>query len=865
MPNAVVQGTVASTRSSGLASHRRDIPPTSPANGMDRGRDDLLCKLDAFSRTLREAQNRYCEHETFAPCARAPAPAHVPRGPRAPRARERRRLPPRVATLPTTPPPLDDVRIVRLPPRIVPTLPKTRAAFFRAIASGTQPFENGVKMTALLMEALNVPMSDARRKQLIAVGRAIDDTSGAIPQVLKYRLILEVAGVTADYLEQRPPDPARLSRLIDSVRVWQPVGAVAETSLSRATKPEAARHPENHAAGPGADVSVKAVAVWPGPSKQRPILRPTPPSGAAHPDVAHAASEGAEAIRETLEVVPIEARATVDAPRVRQPAHAREDLDRSHEQLFRAENERGETMADRMSSDPRRSSANNREHLMGSLAGLARIRHRTAVDRDPGSVVFVDNVPLRHEFGASGAWGWRELPLEGYQVDLPPRRPDGRLFRHQFKRYLPLDGQTYAVQRLGKGQYAIVHPDGSAWPSIPIEEWHGTWRRRAPHSLSPEASYRLGSDGIYRSGRFKAVFYDGALHPVLRDSIVDESRILPLATSLDAPVSGVDKRGVLHAGTRQFIEGKQGYYPVVHIGEQTFAVNGAGRPLFWMKFRDGQFRVAERLNDESSSRLSVMRDGDVTVRTPSSSSLQSHYRALDENGFLVARPILLKAMKAAMRSLIQMRPLYQRADAVHLGNADVDLLVMRERIDAVLRREGGRGEKSVIAWQFRMSRATRKIYRQNLPVGRSQQVKCHEAADMFYYVLSKRGFNDHILLIQFVQLPGSGLTHVQLLYADDTGWLRRAFGDLDKRGGASVDDLREYTRASFEHLLTSAARDARESGSQVALIDGWGAEKLVVISEQKSSAEIAASLSANLRAARFDLGARDSYRVTVVR
>ncbi|WP_429498314.1 hypothetical protein ACQUFY_01965 [Robbsia andropogonis] len=112
-----------------------------------------------------------------------------------------------------------------------------------------------------------------------------------------------------------------------------------------------------------------------------------------------------------------------------------------------------------------------------------------------------------------------------------------------------------------------------------------------------------------------------------------------------------------------------------------------------------------------------------------------------------------------------------------------------------------------------------------------------------------------MLQLAVLDLPGTGVAHVTLLYAEDPGYCL-IFGSLSEHG-VSQQDLTHMSKRAFGKYL----RHYREV---LVLLDPWGDTRVLDLASFPSVSALITALEDNLRLAGFTVGTHHDFRVQAI-
>lgn len=472
----------------------------------------------------------------------------------------------------------------------------------------------------------------------------------------------------------------------------------------------------------------------------------------------------------------------------------------------------------------------------------------------PPSSAVIDAVPIIFSPSHNQQPGrWQRMPLLAYveAVRCPRGGKDGQIFRVDGEDYIQFDGLAHPFYAALPGSEFIYSKTNDRLPPLPLEK-HGSVRVLKAPRLMPVKKIPIfpGEDGFIRIHNKRYVVFGQIVVEAERPQLIGEVQFDQNAIFIDAVLSAPDAAGVIHADTgTQVIEGGRGYYrvKVLAASNEVELLDPQGEP------------VNVRLKyDPAMRRWSIssnLRDAPL-IRQASQDSLNTYQEKLTWSPFLRQRPRLQKAMSAVLDQL----GIYNLYRPNRLSPHDsgghwiTDIYEVRETISRTLQEQPRWEDLTVKERQGLASKATWSFFSEHAywgsPAG--SQAFCSEMLDIAFSLMSASAIDSqHFLQIVFQELPGSGRSHVAMLYADNPVVFKK-FGNIDMP--ASDATLQSVDHEAFADWLLAH----RET---VAIIDPWGPEKLNDLSLSSDRSDVELRLNVNLREAKFNMDGPVRYRV----
>lgn len=466
----------------------------------------------------------------------------------------------------------------------------------------------------------------------------------------------------------------------------------------------------------------------------------------------------------------------------------------------------------------------------------------------------VGSVPL--QFVSSGPDGrprWRPVPLSAYRSDLPARGHEGRPFTVSGHMFIELAGWVYPYYTTHAGS-GFIHSDADPrLPPWPLQRRNNRYVLQSPQiDVAAGVMPVSGRDGYIRVNNKRYIVYNEEVVEAAPPLLIAEVQIRQFAVSIPAWLPAPDAGGFIRfGGGDTLIEGSHGYY-FVHR-------SAADGPVYLLDPLGVETGI--RLHyDAALHRWAVDPDLRQTplFRLGHRDSLQIYQATLGESVFLKQRPALREAVSKALAQLDAFNLFRPNRLSPHpSGDASVKgIFAVREDIAHRLSELSHWNALSVRAKQTVVSRITygQFIDSQEATIAGGSQAFCSEMLDAMQAILTPYVEPDCMLQIMFKEFPGSGRTHVALLFADDPA-VFDVFGDINVPGPGAALKVLEHPQFADWVL---ARRNA------VAIIDPWGPEKVVDFSSAASRGDVELILRVNLREAKFDVGPDARYRVSAV-
>ena len=265
---------------------------------------------------------------------------------------------------------------------------------------------------------------------------------------------------------------------------------------------------------------------------------------------------------------------------------------------------------------------------------------------------------------------------------------------------------------------------------------------------------------------------------------------------------------------------------------------------------DGTMRSMHRLSPVGPHELQ-RRNSEHSI-----DSLQRYQNRIGKIDFLHTRPMLRAAVDEAFQRIVDLN--VRRPNRMVSGG-DLSMVVsMRRHFFRTTFQTEKWNTLTIQQKQRFVSQKVFNFYAQQLYLlHRFNDALCHEMTDFMTALLMQSAtLRGKVLQIEFRELPGSGLGHAAVLYADNPAMLNR-FGRIDE-----TDPVRQRARPRLERAEFLAF--VHENRNRVLLIDPWGLEKIVDFSAMKSAETSGQAIDVNLRAAGFGEGLSDHYRVSAL-
>ncbi len=518
--------------------------------------------------------------------------------------------------------------------------------------------------------------------------------------------------------------------------------------------------------------------------------------------------------------------------------------EQEHEQEFDATNDRETLPVDDVATMPKRIDMDSTQTSGASSRGYPQ----------PISSAVIDAVPIVF-FEASNHQRarWQRVPLLAYAESVPCPRggKDGQRFRVNDIDYVQFDGLAYPFYAALPGSEFVYSMSNERLPPLPLEKRGSVRVLKAPKlHAAKKIPIFPGADGFIRVHNKRYVVYGQIVVEAERPQLIGEVQIEQNAMFIDEVVGAPDAVGVIHtrSGT-PVIEGGRGYYRIRAsvVPDEVELLDARGAP------------VNVRLKyDKAMRRWSIssnLRDAPL-IRQASQDSLNTYQEKLTWSAFLRQRPLLRKAVSLMLDQLDR----YNLYRSNRLSPRDsggrwiTDIYQVRKEISRNLRDRSKWDELSVKQRQWMASKATWFFFNEHAywTSTAGSQAFCSEMLDIAFAVMSQSALdNRHLLQIVFHELPGSGRSHVAMLYADNPTVFEK-FGKINLPAGDAT--LHAVDHQAFADWLL-------EHRETVAIIDPWGPEKLNDFSLSNSRSDVELRLNVNLREAKFNMDGPVRYRV----
>ncbi|MGI4983394.1 MAG: hypothetical protein ACRYGL_08705 [Janthinobacterium lividum] len=502
----------------------------------------------------------------------------------------------------------------------------------------------------------------------------------------------------------------------------------------------------------------------------------------------------------------------------------------------------------------------------------------TAYDMTQGPLLYtrVGNVPLLGRRQGRGTVSWESMPQAEYAAPLSIPAGAPQQFDVSGRAYVGIDGVAYRVREIEPGTPWIVH-EHSGWPPLPLtRDPAGHWVLKIADLTPAGIEGDVASDGFLRMANRKFIRVKGVTVEVSRDFIFGEEDIRRFARLEMSRLEAADASGVIRlADGTELIEGRHGYYALRRDGETGpyYVGDGAGR--HWVRFDAARKRwnvvpgeaepgVMERVLKEHGDTVDGMHrlspsGRRESMRKNSEHSVDSVRRYQDRIGkidFLQARPMLRTAIDEAFQGIVDLN--VRRPNRLVPGG-DLSAVVSTRRIFFDKTYQTAKWQTLTIQQKQRfVSEKVFTFYAQALYLPhRPKDALCHEMTDfMAAQLMQSATLRAKILQIEFRELPGSGLGHAAVLFADNPAVLSR-LGRLEE-----TDLVRQQARPRLNRAEFLAFVHANRN--RVLLIDPWGLEKIVDFSAMTSAEDCGRAIDVNLHAAGFGEGLNDHYRVAAL-
>ncbi|MCY0385693.1 hypothetical protein OVY01_00240 [Robbsia sp. Bb-Pol-6] len=740
--------------------------------------------------------------------------------------------------------PRDHVVIVPVRPTLSIKTRYSTTDILDALAAGAHPFESLAALGEDLSAAGAGERNPARRAAVLRIGAILDSLTGLDPKTYGYRSALGVIGIASKLLkggQADADDMLDIGTLERNLMTLQPPARPGGESRSPTASP----------AQPGGKAGTTAdAAPPPSPARTGALLLVTGdasddaawqknaalPSGNAASPPPPPLAAGRDAAREETSVQRGDDPALLAVPR----------------------------FTWRLNSDRERSSF---EHADAAYD----------LTRGPALYTRVGNVPLLGRRRDDGQVLWESMPLSEYATPMAIPAAAPQRFAVSGGDYIGIDGVAYRVGEIEPGGLWIVH-EHSGWPPLPLTRGpERNWALKPADMKPEEIDGTIASDGFLRVANRKFIRVAGRTIEIARNVIFGEESIRRFAFPEMAELGPADVSGIIRrADGSTLIEGRYGYYDLRSDGPNGRRYVGEGDGRRWVRFDSERKRWnvisgavelenggggigAPDRGEDGMSRLSPA-GRHASVRKDSNRSLDSlrqYHERLGAIGFLQARPLLRAAVDAAFQGIVDLH--VRRPNRTAPGGGDLSNVVS-------VRQEFFRKTYQAEKWntwtvqqkQRFVSEKIFKFYAQGLYLPhRSSDALCHEMTDFITaQLMQSAALRTKILQIEFRELPGSGLGHAALLYADDAALLGR-FGRIEETDPERQRLRPRLTRTEFL-AFTYAHRN------KVLLIDPWGLEKVIDFSAMESARAGSEAVDLNLRAAGFGEGLNDHYRVAAL-
>ena len=429
---------------------------------------------------------------------------------------------------------------------------------------------------------------------------------------------------------------------------------------------------------------------------------------------------------------------------------------------------------------------------------------------------------------------------------------------------------------------------------------------------------RAGADGFIRIGGRRYIALSGMTVEVSAPFVHNELAIRHLAEHREEALPEIDSEHIIRTpdGDR-LLQGRYGFYPVRydttrqrmhvsspedpsrflllydlrteewHVIDNDLYSQTSGHTRSGSQSRSGS-RSASRTGSESgAASRSGSRSGSValpiapsTSRRVSSSessrssasddmptrkeSLLAVSRRLRGNTMLASRPALRLFLAETFDAMAEMR--LHRSNRRRAGLHEetphpyppIWIGEIRSTIYALLPDENQWERMTVLEKQEQAALAVDLVYRASGEQSRARQsAYCNEMADLLVAQLCTRApaLRGHMVQISVRDLPGTGLAHVTVLYADDPGYFG-IFGALTEPG---------ITSAGLPVMGKSALGDYLWHYREVLVVlDPWGDTKILEPDQFETKDALLHAFDDNLRLAGFTVGPNRDFRVQAV-
>lgn len=522
------------------------------------------------------------------------------------------------------------------------------------------------------------------------------------------------------------------------------------------------------------------------------------------------------------------------------------------------------------------------------------------------ATVKVGDVPIEQRMDpASGELTWAQMPLEDYAVNIIAPADAPPIFTQDGVEFVCINGESYPVRELQKGRHFIVKHDADAsLPPVPIElDSNADWQVKRPPSRSRvDIKEPVAADGFIRVNNKRYVRLEGKTYEANRARIIDEVRISAHARAETQALGAVDEMGViLTSDGRTLIEGELGYYVLFWNNDlgRSFVGDPQGGELHAVEFDDVSRRWivtqegrTSAVPGEAPSDARDSFDSGIDVAPPSGESAdgaggaaspQSPDSARSPSGprspvgillrtntfdsirfattkfsdleFLSARPKLRKRLEKVFAGISDLGLSRSNRDAVG-GKGFGNIGEMRETIYEQVRQIKKWDTFSVLKQQRSVARITAGTYGVMSYLELDSTAFCNELTDLLLDALTREsGYKPRLLEVQFREVPGSGATHVALLYSDHAD-LQRIFGNVYHAYDPAQPPLTMSRQVFAEKML--------ESKRTMAIFDLWAGQKVLDFSSLSTADEVAELIDGNLAEANFGRGVRKEYQVSAV-
>jgi hypothetical protein len=501
-------------------------------------------------------------------------------------------------------------------------------------------------------------------------------------------------------------------------------------------------------------------------------------------------------------------------------------------------------------------------------------------------------------------------------MTAPSRAEDGGVYLINGREFVHLEGHLYPIQFVSRDQPWLVdrQSEGDRWqPPLPLQRvGPDRWAPTMPalrHDAGAHGA-RAGTDGFIRIGGRRFIALSGITVEVSPPFIHNEVAIRHLAEHREEALPDIDAEQIIRTPDGgQLLQGRYGFYPVAFDAAQqrmrVQASSDAARFSLLFDLRTEEWHVRDAdLNAHGSARPRAQSLGlpskpaaqrhaslsesvspglDVSASISASASASASGGGVASDAMRTRKESLLMASSRLRgKTLLASRPalrlfLAETFDAMadmrlHRGNRrdsapDIHAKTpyppiwigeVRNTIYALLPDANHWEWMTVLEKQEQTALAADLAYR---TLGESslaqQSAYCNEMADLLVAQICTRSpsLRGHMLQIGVRDLPGTGLTHVTVVYAEDPSYFR-TFGPLTEAGVTPMD-LPVLGKAAFGDYLWHY----REV---LVLLDPWGDTKVLEPIAFDTKDALVDAFDANLRLAGFTVGPNREFRVQAV-